>query len=201
MNKDIKSSRDNLRDTAMRDMVTAIRESQAATDILDEAFTTLLGINRTDGRCLDILQRLGPITAGQLAAEAGLTTGAVTPLVDRLEKAGYVSRRRDTVDRRKVFIESTALTKSLGALVYDEMRTFGENEMTEMPLADMQMIARFMRTSAILNRGLADVLAANLPAPNADSEKRLAAARSFAAAMRKQSAALKTAIDRVWEGK
>ncbi len=64
-----------------------------------------LKLSRTDMRCLDLIGRLGPITAGHLAEEAGLTTGAVTFILDRLEAAGMVTRRRDTEDRRRVWVE------------------------------------------------------------------------------------------------
>ena len=46
----------------------------------------------------------GPLTAGDIARHAGLTTGAVTGILDRLEKAGLVERFRDASDRRKVFV-------------------------------------------------------------------------------------------------
>ena len=78
---------------ALDRLIAAIRVSQNASDVMDEAFGALLGINRTDGRCLDIVQRLGQITAGELAHESGLTTGAVTAVIDRLEQAGYLQAR------------------------------------------------------------------------------------------------------------
>jgi DNA-binding MarR family transcriptional regulator len=56
-------------------------------------------------RCLDLIGRLGPLTAGRLAEESGLTTGAVTFILDHLEEAGMVTRRRDTEDRRRVWVE------------------------------------------------------------------------------------------------
>jgi DNA-binding MarR family transcriptional regulator len=62
-------------------------------------------LSRTDMRCLDILGHSGPMTAGQLSDESGLSTGAVTFLLDRLEEAGMVKRRRDTDDRRRVWVE------------------------------------------------------------------------------------------------
>ena len=64
-----------------------------------------LKLSRTDLRCLDLIGRLGPVTAGRLAEETGLTTGAVTFMLDRLEEAGMVTRRRDTEDRRRVWVE------------------------------------------------------------------------------------------------
>jgi len=71
----------------------------------DEGLAKKLKLSRTDMRCLDLIGRLGPMTAGRLAEESGLTTGAVTFILDRLEEAGMVTRRRDTEDRRRVWVE------------------------------------------------------------------------------------------------
>ncbi len=76
----------------------------AASDF-DEGLAKKLKLSRTDMRCLDLIGRLGPMTAGRLAEESGLTTGAVTFILDRLEGAGMVTRRRDTEDRRRVWVE------------------------------------------------------------------------------------------------
>ena len=76
----------------------------AASDF-DERVANKLKLGRTDMRCLDLIGRLGPLTAGRLAEESGLTTGAVTFILDRLEEAGMVTRRRDTEDRRRVWVE------------------------------------------------------------------------------------------------
>ena len=97
MNQDINSSRGNLQDETRR-FVDAVRASQAATDLFDETMCHFLGINRTDGRCLDVIDRHTKVSAGQLANESGLTTGAVTAVIDRLETAGYVRRIRDIVE-------------------------------------------------------------------------------------------------------
>ena len=76
----------------------------AASDF-DERVAKKFKLSRTDMRCLDLLGRLGPMTAGRLSDESGLSTGAVTFLLDRLEAAGMVKRRRDTADRRRVWVE------------------------------------------------------------------------------------------------
>ena len=76
----------------------------AASDF-DERVAKKFKLSRTDMRCLDILGRMGPMTAGKLSDESGLSTGAVTFLLDRLELAGMVKRRRDTDDRRRVWVE------------------------------------------------------------------------------------------------
>lgn len=81
------------------------REFAAAMVNFHEMVGKLMGLSATEHKCVDTLRRLGPVTAGVVAEHTGLTTGAVTGLVDRLEKAGYARRARDRNDRRKVIIE------------------------------------------------------------------------------------------------
>lgn len=85
-----------------------IRRNQVLTQMLDEAAAEYLGINTTDGRAIDVIDQAGGrIAAGDLARELRLSTGAVTTIVDRLEKAGYARRVADPDDRRRVLIEVT----------------------------------------------------------------------------------------------
>jgi DNA-binding MarR family transcriptional regulator len=63
------------------------------------------GINATDFECLDVLDWTGPITAGELARRVGITSGAVTGVLDRLERGGWVRRVADPTDRRRVIVE------------------------------------------------------------------------------------------------
>lgn len=63
------------------------------------------GLGPSDFYTLTLLGAAGPLTAGQLADRIGLTTGAVTRLIDRLARAGYVRRVPDPVDRRRVHVE------------------------------------------------------------------------------------------------
>jgi len=85
----------------------AIRAFQTGTDNFDQAMADHIGINRTDARCADLIDQAGGMTAGELARAAGLTTGAVTAVIDRLEKAGIAQRVADPSDRRRVRIEAT----------------------------------------------------------------------------------------------
>jgi DNA-binding MarR family transcriptional regulator len=73
----------------------------------DKLAAARLGVSVTDLHCLNIVESRAGLTAGELAAESGLTTGAVTAVVDRLERAGYARRVRDEQDRRKVKVEVT----------------------------------------------------------------------------------------------
>jgi DNA-binding MarR family transcriptional regulator len=74
--------------------------------LFHQAVADRVGLHVTDLRCLNLLARAGPLTAGELGQQLGLgTTGAVTRMVDRLERAGYVRRQVDPRDRRRVIIQ------------------------------------------------------------------------------------------------
>jgi DNA-binding MarR family transcriptional regulator len=83
-----------------------LRDLSTETVLLHQAIADRLGLNPTDHKCLGLLVDAGrPVTPGELATLTGLTSGAVTGVVDRLEAAGFVRRTRDPEDRRKVGIE------------------------------------------------------------------------------------------------
>jgi DNA-binding MarR family transcriptional regulator len=102
----------------MEALLWEVRAGQTAVDTMDDAAAKALGINRTDGRCLDIIDREGPLTAGRLAERAGLTTAAVTTVLDRLERAGYARRVRDDADRRRVLVEVTQHMRDRAAEIW-----------------------------------------------------------------------------------
>src|SRR5919201_4653852 len=77
-------------------------------DVLSQTVAVRAGLSGTEMLAIDLIGRGPEITAGQLARDLNLTTGAITGLVDRLERAGYARRKADPVDRRRVFITSTA---------------------------------------------------------------------------------------------
>src|SRR5215217_2877554 len=76
-----------------------------ATVLFHAAIADRLGIGATDVKCYSILRQTGPITAGELAERTSLTTGAITGVVDRLERAELVRRERDPHDRRRIVLE------------------------------------------------------------------------------------------------
>ncbi|GAA2243531.1 MarR family transcriptional regulator [Promicromonospora sukumoe] len=73
-----------------------------------EALGALTGLSAADNKALGVIRREGPMSARELADRTGLTAGAVTGLVDRLEHAGYARRTRHETDRRRLVIEATA---------------------------------------------------------------------------------------------
>src|SRR5882757_9653712 len=97
-------SRSKARAALMQELENALRRSSAQGVIFGQTVANVAGISGSDLECLDFLNLEGRVTAGRLAEVTGLTTGAITGVVDRLEKAGLVRRERDAVDRRKVFI-------------------------------------------------------------------------------------------------
>jgi DNA-binding MarR family transcriptional regulator len=67
---------------------------------------------------MEVLERVGQLTAGEISRETGLTSGAVTAMLDRLEQAGYVRRLRDPADRRRVLVELTDKARERAAEVF-----------------------------------------------------------------------------------
>jgi DNA-binding MarR family transcriptional regulator len=88
-------------------LVTVFRISGNQDRAFDNLAAERLGVNLTDLHCLNAIENSGGLTAGQLAAEAGLTTGAVTGVIDRLERAGFARRVPDPNDRRRIKVEVT----------------------------------------------------------------------------------------------
>jgi DNA-binding MarR family transcriptional regulator len=82
----------------------ALRRSSAAGVLHGQAVARRVGVNSTDLECLDLILMSGPSSAGEIARHTGLTSGAVTGLIDRLERMGLVERAADPADRRKVVV-------------------------------------------------------------------------------------------------
>ena len=85
-------------------LMLALRRSSAAGVLHGQAVARRVGVNSTDLECLDLILMSGPSTAGEIARHTGLTSGAVTGLIDRLERLGLVERTADPADRRKVLV-------------------------------------------------------------------------------------------------
>jgi DNA-binding MarR family transcriptional regulator len=81
------------------------RRTGSVASLHARAIADRTGLNGSDFEALDVLDWTGPITAGELARRVGLTSGAITGVVDRLEHAGWVRRGSDPADRRRVIVE------------------------------------------------------------------------------------------------
>jgi len=129
----------------IRDIGNEVRMSQNLTDAIDQSVCAILGINRSDARCLDIVERHGRISAGDLAAESGLTTGAVTALLDRLERGGAVRRVPDPGDRRRVLVELTPEAKRTSGEIYGPMADAAGALLSRYTREELLLLRDFLR--------------------------------------------------------
>jgi DNA-binding MarR family transcriptional regulator len=133
------------------ELVDEVRRSQLATDRFDQAVAEAIGLNRTDMRCLDVIQREGPVTAGRLAETTGLTTGAITTVLDRLERAGYARRVRDASDRRRVLVEMTPEAAGGAAEYYGPHMALSERLYKRYTLEQIELLLGFVREGREFN--------------------------------------------------
>lgn len=157
-----------------------MRGWQIDQDLFDDAAAEYAGLNRTDTRVIDIVSRAGRITAGQLAVEARLTTGAVTAVVDRLESAGLVRRIRDTVDRRRVLIEITPRVLELMEPVFGPVAEEGYARMSTYSDAEAATILEFLQMSREFLQRHTDRVHALIEARRADASSDRAEAKRSA---------------------
>jgi DNA-binding MarR family transcriptional regulator len=95
------------REEIIQAIVEKFKEMSIETIMFHQAVADVLGLHITDHKCLDLIHRFGAMPAGRLGELTGLTTGAVTGIIDRLEKAGYARRTNDPKDRRRTIVEPT----------------------------------------------------------------------------------------------
>ncbi len=111
--------------------------------IFSQTVADYAGISSSDLECLDFLNLEGRVTAGRLAEVTGLTTGAITGVVDRLEKAGFVRRERDDSDRRKVFIAAVPENVAKIGRLYQHMQRAMLREWETYSEAELKLLLRF----------------------------------------------------------
>lgn len=90
---------------AISDLIALIRKETRTATLFVQTVAESSGIHITDIKCLDFLIEAQSATAGDLARITGLTTGAITAVIDRMEKAGFIKRVADSNDRRKIIIK------------------------------------------------------------------------------------------------
>jgi DNA-binding MarR family transcriptional regulator len=132
------------RDRLLIGLDEALRKVGAQAVLISDLVATRVGINSTDLECLDLLQLNGPITAGQMSARSGLTSGATTAMIDRLERAGYVRRRRDADDRRVVKLEVLAHCGSHIAPLYEPIQKDLEKLHARYSNRELAIVVRYL---------------------------------------------------------
>jgi DNA-binding MarR family transcriptional regulator len=110
----------------------------------NQAVAQRVGLGGSDSQFLSLLGIHGPLTPGRLAELTGLTTGTVTGVIDRLERAGYARRERDAADRRKVLV--TPVPEAMATLA-EHYREHGEHldaVLRRRNAAQLRVIADFL---------------------------------------------------------
>jgi DNA-binding MarR family transcriptional regulator len=133
------------------ELIHLARAHEAANDAFDEVACRRLGVNRTDLRCLNIVENHGSMTAGRLAELSGLTTAAVTAVLDRLERAGYARRVRETNDRRQVIVELTPLLAERAARIWGPIGSEANELLGRMSVDDLKAVIEYFRRGRDLN--------------------------------------------------
>ena len=166
-----------------------LRLSGVTNDIADQVIADYLGLNRTDTRCLDIIERLDGVSAGRLASEAGLSTGAVTTVLDRLERAGFARRVPDAGDRRRVLVELTPAARRELSELYAPLSEAPTRPLQGYTTAEGSLVRDFMRDNRRLNEAHAERVRARR---RLDQEGEAASYRSARSSSRSASESMRT---------
>ncbi len=160
------SKDDDKREALITEVGLELEELRQAADRLDEVVAAQFSLNRTDLRCLGVLYRRGRVTAGELADESGLTPGAITTVLDRLERGGYANRVADPNDRRRVVVISTAATREIGARVYGEVEVAGRSELEGRSAGELVVIRDYLRRAREVYESQAGDIVGQAQAPS-----------------------------------
>ncbi|HYK98941.1 MAG TPA: MarR family transcriptional regulator [Candidatus Acidoferrales bacterium] len=134
----------------IRDIVVAIQDEQTQQAFFSNAIAERLDVTSTELEVLGTLVARGPLSASDIAARTGLTSGAVTRLIDRLEQRGSVRRRADANDRRRVLVEITPSAQHVCEPFYGPLAREGTALLEECTQQELETILRYLQTSYAL---------------------------------------------------
>ena len=129
-----------------------VQAFQDATDEVDEAVALRLRLNRTDLRCLSVLSQAGAMSASALADAAGLSRGAMTTALDRIEAAGYARRAWDQQDRRTVRVEMTEAARKEVDVLYGPLAKEGFQLLQRYTAQELEAVLRYLEDGRQLQR-------------------------------------------------
>ena len=134
------------------------RRLSCETIMFHQSVADRLGLNVTDHKCLDFLLLDGPLTAGDLAQRTSLTTGAITSVLDRLEKAGFVRRQADPNDRRRVIVHPVVERMGQIGALFSDLSSRMQQMAARYSPAELAVIMDFMNRSCEILREAAIAL-------------------------------------------
>ena len=130
------------------EIVELMRELGAGLQRVGDAFAARNGLHSTDLAALvEVMHaeaRGEPITAGELTARLGITSGAVTGVVDRLERGGHLRRRRDDRDRRRVYLHYGDEGRRTAVAFFGPLGILSDAVMDEFDDAELRTVHRFL---------------------------------------------------------
>lgn len=127
---------------AISEFMRAGRESSRLSVMFRHAVAARLALTVTDMECLDFLSDTGSATAGQLAEQTNLTTGAITSMIRRLERAGYVTAERDPADRRRVVVTLVPHRLEDGVRLYASFGKATTDVISRYNVEELRLLAR-----------------------------------------------------------
>jgi DNA-binding MarR family transcriptional regulator len=141
------------KDELIEGLIREFRTSGNQDDAFDALAAERLGVSEGDLRCLNIVENAGGISAGELAVQAGLTAGAVTGVIDRLERVGYARRVPDPGDRRRVTVEVTAAFYKAAERIWGPVAAEWHSLLSRrFTIEELERIAAFLRATNELGR-------------------------------------------------
>ncbi|HEY7950837.1 MAG TPA: MarR family transcriptional regulator [Solirubrobacterales bacterium] len=144
----------------IEELITAFRAGGNQDSAFENLAADRLGVNRTDLHCLNAIENAGGLSAGELATEVGLTSGAVTGVVDRLERAGFARRVPDPADRRRVKVEVTPEFYARAEQIWAPLAAEWEASLaSRFTAAELARITEFLRLTNEVGRRHLDRLA------------------------------------------
>ena len=132
------------RPTRLSDLLAEARSLSGDFDQLSQVVAEEVGLSATELLAMDLISRQSGVTAGTLACELHLTTGAITGLIDRLELAGFARRSADPADRRRVIVAATAKERRIGEL-YGPLATALPRAVEGYSERDLAALTEFIR--------------------------------------------------------
>jgi len=137
------SQKSTTRKQILSSLITSIHKEARAATLFVHTISEITGIHSTDIKCLDFLSEVRSATAGDLAKITGLTTGAITAVIDRLENAGFVKREADNNDRRKIIIRLIAGNPNNLELVRNIFANLIPNLLSEYKTDELKLITEW----------------------------------------------------------
>src|SRR4051812_902483 len=143
----------------------SLRDLRNQLAVLNHQVSARLELRETDLDCLDLIARHGPLSPSALARRAGLHPATMTGVLDRLQRAGWITRDRDpdAADRRAVTVR--ALRERLGEVVraYSGMNSAMDQLCADYTATELELIAGFLRRTTDAGQTATDALADDRP--------------------------------------